>query len=128
MISFINKTIPTPEHIPRTPGKMIKGKVVWKSGIFRIRVKDTLYDLFEWDNLSECTHLYCLPTNSFHTVWYKKPYFPPVEPDKDVLAQTLRYWGKYWHGMTLYGKIVDGVFHPRKKRQNESNIPEATAE
>ena len=125
MISFVGKVVKAPISIPYIPGKKIKGHVVWKNGVFRIRIDKELYDIEGWDDISECKWIYALPTNTYHTPWYRKPYMPPVDPDRDVLAMTLRYWGKYWHGITLYGKLVNGKFvHHKKKKEYESSISE----
>ena len=126
MISFIGKTVEAPISIPHTPGKKIKGHVVWKNGVYRIRIDGELYDIEGWDDLSDCKWIYALPTNTYHTPWYRKPYMPPIDPDKDVLAMTLRYWGRYWQGMTLYGKLVDSKFVHYKKIKHESSLSEVT--
>ena len=124
MISFIGKIIEAPISIPYTPGKKIKGHVVWKNGVFRLRIDKELYDIEGWDDISECKWIYALPTNSYYTPWTKKPYFPPIDPDKNALAMTLRYYGKYWSGMTLFGKLVDGKFVHSKKIEHESSLSE----
>ena len=128
MISFIGKTVEVKESVIRTPGKRISVKVVWKNGRFQARKDKDLYEVDGWDDLSNVKWIYALPTNSYFSPWSRRPYLPPSEPDKDVLAMTLRFWGKYRHDMTIYGKVVDGVFYQSKPNYNELNIPETAEE
>ena len=129
MISFINKTIAAPEHIPRTPGKRVAVKVIWKNNKFIGRIDKQEIEIDGWNYLSESKWIYALPTNTYYTPWSRKLYQPPDKPDKDILAMTLRFWGKYWSNMTIYGKIEDGIFYQSKKREdNEPDISEATTE
>jgi hypothetical protein len=121
--NFIGKVVETPTHIP---GKRVGVKVVWKNKKFVGRLDKDLYDIKDWDNLEHCKWIYALPTNTYYPVWSRKPYQPPVEPDKNILAMTLRFWAKYRQGMTIYGKIVDGIFIEIK--HHESDIPEAITE
>ena len=125
MISFINKTVEAPIKLP---GKKVKVKVVWKNNKFQGRIGKDVYDIDGWDDLSKCKYVYSLPTNTYYTPWHKRPYLPPEDNDKNILAMTLRFWGKYWQGMTLYGKIVDNIFYQNPIKHVESNIPKVTVE
>ena len=121
MISFIGKTIDAPEQVIRTPGKRISGKVVWKKDKFQIRVGKDIYDIDNWDDISECNFIYALPTNTYYTPWHRKAYLH--KPDNiDIMKMTVRYWGRFRHGMTIYGKIVDNIFYPSKIHNDESTI------
>ena len=125
MISFVGKTVEAPVVIP---GKRVRAIVVWKNNKFRVRVNKELYDLAGWDDLSGNKWIYALPTNTYYSAWRKKPYMPPKEPDKNVMEMTIRFWGKYFHSMTIYGKIVDNIFYQTKKGENESDLPEIIGE
>jgi hypothetical protein len=124
MISFIGKVVETPTYIP---GKRVGVKVVWKGDRFIGRIDKEIYEIEGWNDLTNCKWVYTLPNNTYYPPWRKRPYMPPVEPDPDVLAMTLRFYGKYWNGMTIYGKIVDGVFIEIKHR-DEPVISEAITE
>jgi hypothetical protein len=121
MISFIGKTIEAPEQVIRTPGKRISGKVVWKKDKFQIRVGKDIYDIDNWDDISECTFIYALPTNTFFTPWHRKLYIHKSE-NPEIVQTTLRYWGKYRHGAIIYGKLIDNIFYPSKINKDESSI------
>lgn len=120
MISFVGKHIETKEVI-RTPGKRITAKVVWKKDKFQVRIEKDLYDIEGWDDLSECTCIYALPTNTFFTPWHRKLYTHKSD-SSETIQTTLRYWGRFRHGMTVYGKLIDNVFYPSKVNKNESII------
>jgi len=129
MFTFIGKTIKAPEQIPKLLGKRVKVKAIWKNGKFVGRVDNkTIVEIDGWDDLTNCKWIYALPTNTYFTPWHRKPYMPPEQPDKDVLEMTLRFWGKYWHNMTIYGKIVNGVFYQSKSRNHESVISETISQ
>lgn len=113
MISFIGKVIETPTY---TPGKRVGVKVVWKRDRFIGRIDKMIYEIEGWNDLTDCKWIYALPTNTYYSSWHKKPYMPPVEPDPNILAMTLRYWGKYRADMTIYGKIIDNIFIEIKHR------------
>ena len=127
MFNFINKTVATPIREPSTPGKRISAKVIWSGDKFRVRLKDKhVYDINGWDDFSSIKYVYALPRNTYFGAWHKRPYLPPDNPDAEVLAMTKRYWGKYYSGLTIYGKIVDGIFVQSKPNYNERSIPEVT--
>ena len=127
MFNFASKIVATPKHEPKTPGKRLSGKVIWQGDKFRIRLKDkTVYDIANWNDFSNIKYVYALPRNTYFGAWHKRSYLPPDNPDKEVLAMTLRYWGKYYPGLTIYGKIVDGLFVQSKPNYNESSISEVT--
>jgi hypothetical protein len=110
MINFISKTIPLPIYLP---GKRISGKVVWKKDKFQVKVDKDIYDIVGWDDISDSNVIYALPTNTYFSPWHKQIY--NHKPDNiDIMKMTLRYWGKYRHGMTIYGKIIDNLFYPLK--------------
>lgn len=112
MISFIGKTVESPILIIHTSGKKIIGKVVWKKDKFQVRVGKDIYDIDGWNDISECNYIYALPTNTFFTPWHMKQY--THVNDANTLSMILRYWGKYRHNMTIYGKIINNVFYPSK--------------
>lgn len=119
MISFVGKIVEAPIEIE---GKTVKGKAVWKGNKFQIRIGKELFDIDEWNNLTGCKNVYALPTNTYHTPWFKQPYFPPEKPDRDAMEMRLRFWSKYYQGMTLFGRLKDNIFYQRKNRVYESII------
>lgn len=123
MLNFITKTVPVPKYIP---GIRLSAKVVWKRGKYYavMRNKDHL-EIADTDSLKGCKWIYALPTNTFHNVWYKKLYDKNTTPG--AIPMFLRYWGKYFHGMTIYGKVIDGIFHEIRRKDNESDIPTSTS-
>ena len=125
MISFVNKTI---EVVNKLPGKKVKVKVIWKNSKFQGRLDKNVYDIDGWDNLDGCKYVYALPTNTYYTPWHKRSYQPPENADKDILRMTLRFWGKYWQGMTLYGKIIDNIFYQNPTKDAKPSITESATE
>lgn len=129
MVSFLNKTVATPIREPSTPGKRISAKVIWSEDRFKVRTKDKkVYEIKDWDDFSNIKFVYALPRNTYFGAWHKRPYLPPDEPDKEILAMTKRYWGKYYASLTIYGKIVDDIFIQSKPNYNERSIPKTTKE
>lgn len=108
-ISFVKKTVEVPKF---TPGKRVAVKVVWKNNRFVAKKDKDCFEIVGWDDLSKSKWVYALPTNSYFTPWHRKDYIPIA--DRNALEMTLRFWGKYRHGMTIYGKIVDGMFNETK--------------
>jgi hypothetical protein len=127
MFNFVDKVVESLKH-EHTPGKRVSVKVIWKNGVFVGKYGDKLVSIADYDDLTNCKWLYALPTNTYYTPWHRSPYDAPVKPDKNALEMRLRFWGKYKTGMTIYGKIVDNVFHEVKHRDNESGIPKVIAE
>jgi hypothetical protein len=129
MFNFSKKIVFTPTREPKTTGKRISGKVVWSGDKFRVRLKNkSVYDINNWNDFSSIKYVYALPRNTYFGAWHKRPYLPPNEPDKEILDMTKRYWGKYYAGLTIYGKIVDGIFVQSKPNYNERSISEVTKE
>jgi len=106
MISFVGKTVP---YIQHTPGKKIGVKVVWKNFKFVGKYRNMEFPIYDWNNLTDCKYVYALPTNTYFNEWYKKPYV--YQDDVNARNMTLRFWGKYKGGMTIYGKIIDNIFY-----------------
>lgn len=125
MISFIGKTIEAPIHIP---GKRIGVKVIWKNSKFIARLGKDEFEIDGWNDLTDCKWVYALPNNTYFTPWHRKPYMPPAEPDKSVLEMTLRFYGKYWNNMTIYGKLIDNIFYQSKPKEDEPDISEVITE
>lgn len=106
MISFVNKTVTT---VVKTPGKRVSAKVVWKNNRFYAKRDSKYYEIDKWDDLSNSRYIYALPTNTYFTPWHRKLY--SVTTDATAISLLLRFWGKYKHGDTIYGKIVDTKFY-----------------
>lgn len=127
-ISFVGKTIEVPKTIP---GKRIRAKVIWKNldNKFVAKIDKVYYDIEGYNDLTNVKWVYALPTNTFFPCWFRKPYEYNKDIDPDVLAMTLRFWGKYREGMSIYGKIIDNIFCEIKHinhTQDESSISETT--
>ena len=122
MFNFTGKIVETPKH---TPGKRISAKVIWR-GKFMAKVEKEYFNIEGEKDLTDCVTLYALPTNRMVSCWSRKPC--PVITDPDALAMTLRFWGKYFSGMTIYGKIIDNIFVESKHKNNEPNLSETTEE
>lgn len=114
MKTFVGKAIPV-VTIVRTPGKRISAKVIWKDFRFYAKVNKILYPIYDWNNVSECSYLYALPTNTYFTNWYRRPF--KSNNDEDSNKMFLHFWGKYKHGMTIYGKLINDVFYESRVRR-----------
>lgn len=109
MISFVGKTIEAPEIVSE---KRVGGKVLWKYGKYYVKIDGVNYEIKDVNNLTKIKWIYALPTNRYFTPWYRKPY-TQIE-DNNALEMTLRFWGKYKQGMTIYGRIENGIFTETK--------------
>jgi hypothetical protein len=116
MMDFSTKVVAAPVH-DNIPGKRIHGRVHWRNNEFVVKIGENVFPIKDWDDLSECKWTYALPTNTYYTPWHRRLYDYPEKPDRDVLAMTLRFWGKYRTDMTIYGKIVDGMFIEVKRHK-----------
>lgn len=106
MITFVGKAVPIASY---TPGKRVSVKVIWKNSRFVGKRNGEYFEIDGWNDISKAKWIYALPTNTYFTEWHRRPYI--YQSDPDAVKMTLRFWGKYRSGMTIYGKIIDNIFY-----------------
>jgi hypothetical protein len=128
LFSFINKTVDT---VVRTPGRKVSARVKWKckKEIFVAIVNKIEYPIYN-SNVLDKDYIFALPSNTFVPAWTKRSY-SIVNPDAEVLAMTLRFWGKYFDNMIIYGTVANNIFYETryiKEIKHEPDISEIVTE